>query len=362
MDPGPSTSRPAGEPDEAGLAVLVACHHRGPLTAAELACLLPADQAVPAVAEALAAAGLLEARADRYAVTQRGREYLDGVLEGIERQLTPDAPAYERRYRRRSATLPFDTSTTWAEAVAVNFRVDPAALRPLVPAVFDLDLYAGWGFVSLTASRLKDFGVGTLPRALRMNFYQATYRAHVTYTDFRGERRRGCYFVQSHTNSALMSLAANLLPEFSAHHCATYPIVMARQGPHLIVTVDAGADAAAKLVLVLDTARDLPAMPATSVFPSREAAYGFLVDFYDAFSYDPAAGEVFLLQVDRGEWHVQVVEPVDYYAGYLEAGPFAPGTAALDSVFYFRDTPYRWLPLLRERIRQPRTGRSHGAR
>jgi hypothetical protein len=187
-----------------------------------------------------------------------------------------------------------------------------------------------------------------------MNFYQATYRAHVTYTDFRGARRRGCYFVGSHTNSALMSLAANLLPEFRAHHCATYPIVMARRGPHLVLTVDAADDAAAQLVLVLDTAHDRPTMPSTSVFPSREAAYAFLVDFYDAFSYDPAAGEVFLLQVDRGDWQIQVVEPVDYYAGYLAAGPFAPGTAALDSVFYFRDTPYRWLPLLRERLRPPR--------
>ena len=128
MNPGPSSSRPAGEPDEAGLAVLVACHHRGPLTAAELAALLSADQPILAVAADLTAAGLLEAGGGRYAVTQRGREYLDGMLEAIERQLTPDAPAYERRYRRRSPTLPFDTSTTWAEAVAVNFRVDPAAL------------------------------------------------------------------------------------------------------------------------------------------------------------------------------------------------------------------------------------------
>jgi hypothetical protein len=56
------------------------------------------------------------------------------------------------------------------------------------------------------------------------------------------------------------------------------------------------------------------------------------------------------------------VEPVDYYAGYLEAGPFAPGAAALDSVFCFRDTPYRWLPLLRERLCQPPPGPARGAR
>jgi len=353
MNRQPRSSSDADALDDAGLAVLVACHHRGPLTAAELERLLPATAEPTRAVPELLAAGFLAARGDRYATTQRGRELLDAVLEGIESQLAPDDPAYVRRYQRRTPTLPFDARTTWAEAVAVNFRVAPAALRTLVPAVFDLDLYAGHAFVSLIASRLRDFRMGRLPRALRMNFYQATYRAHVTYTDFRGDRRRGCYFVQSHTNSALMSLAANLLPEFRAHHCATYAMVMARQGPHVLLTVDAPDDPAAQAVLVLDTGRDLPGMPATSVFPSREAASAFLVDFYDAFSYDPASREVFVLQVDRGDWQIRVVEPVDAYFGYLDAGPFPPGAATLDSVFYFQNTPYRWLPLLKERLRHP---------
>jgi uncharacterized protein YqjF (DUF2071 family) len=355
MNRQPPSSSGADALDEARLAVLVACHHRGPLTIAELARLLPATVEPARAVPDLLAAGYLAARADRYAATQRGRELLDAVLEGIESQLAPDDPAYVRRYQRRSPTLPFDARTTWAEAVAVNFRVAPAALRPLIPAVFELDLYAGYAFVSLIASRLRDFGLGRLPSALRMNFYQATYRAHVTYTDFRGEQRRGCYFVQSHTNSALVSLTANLLPEFRAHHCATHAMVMARQGPHLLLTVDAPDAPAAKLVLVLDTGRELPCMPLTSVFPSREAARAFLVDFYDAFSYDPASREVFVLQVERGDWHIRVVEPVDAYFGYLDAGPFPPGAATLDSVFYFQNTPYRWRPLVKERLRHPPT-------
>src|SRR5262249_41016228 len=204
----------------------------------------------------------------RHAVTHKGRQYLDSVLEGIESQLTPDAPAYIRRYRRESPSLPFEANTVWAEAVAVNIAVEPAALRPLVPEVFELDLYCGRAFVSLTASRLKDFGVGKVPRVVRMNFYQATYRAHVTYTDFRGRRLRGCYFVRSETNSRLMSLTANLMPEFRAHHCRTYPMLMAQNGDHFLFTVDSGDEAAGKVVLLLDLARPLPAMPQSSCFPS----------------------------------------------------------------------------------------------
>jgi hypothetical protein len=96
-------------------------------------------------------------------------------------------------------------------------------------------------------------------------------------------------------------------------------------------------------------------MPRTSVFPSIAAAYGFLVDFYDAFAFAPDTGEVLLLEIERGPWHIQVVEPVDYYFGYFSTGAFPPGSAELDSVFYFRNTPYRWLPLLRERIAHRRS-------
>jgi uncharacterized protein YqjF (DUF2071 family) len=350
MEPRPKSSEPGDEPGEAALAALLACHHRGALTAAELAQLLAGQAVEETLLANLAARGLLDRSGARYAVTQKGRELLDHVLEGIESQLAPDDPAYVRRYRRAAPTLPFDANTVWAEAVCVNYHLDPAALRPLVPAAFDLDLYAGKAFVSLTASRLKDFGVGWVPAALRMNFYQATYRAHVTYTDFRGRRMRGCYFVRSETNSRLMSLTANLLPEFRAHHCRTYPIFMARQDGQLVLSVDSGADRAGKVVLVLDTARPLAGMPPTSAFPSVAEAYSFLVDFYDAFSFAPESGEVLLLEIERGPWHIHVVEPLDYYLGYFSDGPFPPGSAELDSVFYFRNVPYRWLPLLKEKI------------
>lgn len=344
----------AGETDETGLAALVACHQRGPLSVVELARFVAAgEQPLANTLASLAASGLLTAQGNRWATTQRGRDWLDHVLEGIESQLTPDDPQYVARYRRPQPSLPFEANTVWAEAVCVNIRVRPESLRLLVPPPFDLDLYQGWGFVSLTASRLKEFGVGMLPRALRMNFYQATYRAHVTFTDFRGRRLRGCYFVRSETNSHLMSLTANLLPEFKAHHCGTYPMLMVRNGGHLILTVDTGNDSAGKVVLVLDTSCPRDGLPPHSCFASLEAAYEYIVDFHDAFSRDPGTGEVFILRIDRGPWEVRIPEVIDHYLGYIHDGPFPPGAAELDSVFYFQDTPYRWLPLLKERL--PRT-------
>jgi uncharacterized protein YqjF (DUF2071 family) len=340
-----------GEPDEAGLAVLIACQRRGPLSAAELARFVTApERPLEITLASLAASGLLTAGSNHWSVTPRGRAWLDQVLEGIERELTPDDPQYLARYRRPQPSLPFEANAIWAEAVCVNIRVQPESLRRLVPPPFDLDLYQGWGFVSLTASRLKEFGVGVLPQVLRMNFYQATYRAHVTFRDFRGRCLRGCYFVRSETNSQIMSLTANLLPEFKAHHCSTYPMLMVRNGGYFILTVDTGNDAAGKVVLVLDTSRSCADLPASSCFPSLAAAYAYLIDFYDAFSCDPDTGEVFILRIERGQWQVRIPDVIDHYLGYIHDGPFPPGTAELDSVFYFQNTPYRWLPLLKERL------------
>src|SRR5262249_48154558 len=105
-----------------------------------------------------------------------------------------------------------------------------------------------------------------------------------------------------------------------------------------------------KVVLVLDAARPLEGLPASSQFASLAEACDFIVDFYEAFSIDPQTNEVFILSIDRGDWDIQVLEPVDYYLGYFSAGPFPAGTTELDSIFYFCDTPYRWLPLLKERV------------
>jgi uncharacterized protein YqjF (DUF2071 family) len=351
MNDEPKSSDAEAVAQETELAVLVACHHRGATTAADLTKLLPTADKIDAAIARLVAQNYLVADRRTLAITQFGRGHLDQILEGIQSQLTPDDPAYVSRYRQEKPSLPFAANTIWEHAICANLRVRPAALRPLIPKQFDLDLHDGWAFVSLTASRLKDFGAGPVPRALRKNFYQATYRAHVVFTDFRGRRMRGCYFVRSETNSQVMSLVANLLPEFKAHHCATHPILMARNGDHLLLSVDTGDDPAGKVVLVLDAARPLDRMPAGSCFHSVDEAYNFIVDFYDAFSYDPRTNEVFILGIERGDWNIQILQPVDYYLGYISSGPFAAGHAELDSVFYFRDTPYRWLPLVKERIK-----------
>lgn len=253
--------------------------------------------------------------------------------------------------RRVDPSLPFEANASWKEAICVNLAVDPDALRPLVPKVFDLDVAAGSAWVSLTVSRLADFGVGRLPSPLRLNFYQATYRAHVLYRNVDGQTRRGCYFVRSDTNSPLMSATANLLPEFRAHRCGTVPIVMARDGDTLVLTVDSVGDPSGKVVLLLDE-KDAPddRLQTTSRFGSLADAREVIVDFLDAYAWEPETSEVYVLSIARGEWRLKSPRIIDAYLGYASDGPFPKGTARLDSVFTFKDVPYQWLPLVKEKV------------
>ena len=125
---------------------------------------------------------------------------------------------------------------------------------------------------------------------------------------------------------------------------------MAQQGPHLLLSVDSGEDAAGKVVLVLDTSSEFGGMPPSSIFRSVDDAYDYIVDFHDAFSYNPETGDVFILRIERGPWHIHIHEPVDHYLGFFSDGPFPAGACQLDSVFHFTQTPYRWLPLMTEKI------------
>ena len=66
---------------------LVACHHRGPSSLAELTELLSPSAPLDDAAQDLAERGLLQLAGRRFGITQSGRDYLDRVLEQIESRL-----------------------------------------------------------------------------------------------------------------------------------------------------------------------------------------------------------------------------------------------------------------------------------
>ena len=236
--------------------------------------------------------------------------------------------------------------TEWIEALSFNYRVDPEALRALLPPPLAPEVFKAHGWVQVLISSLREMRPRGLPGPAGVSFYQVSYRAAVRYRGGDGAWRRGGYFTRSETNDPMMRAIGNRLAEFRFHDFGAADIVMVRDGDFLTLGVDAAA-AGGKLVGVVDT-RPLPGPPPGSLWSSLEELHEPLVECFDAYGVDPEAGYLYTLRIERGPWRPRFVAPLDLFCEYFAPDGAWGDRATLDSVLHIPRCPYRWLPLARE--------------
>lgn len=302
--------------------------------------------AVAAALRALGKRGMLVEEDGFYMATPLGHAALRETYATLERaqDLSPSSEDMEE-----CPSVPWLTQvqTVWAEALSLNYAVDPDALAKVLPAPLEPELHRGTAWVQVLMSSLREMRPQGLAGLAGFNFYQVSYRAAVRYRNARGRSRRGGYFVRSETNDALMRRIGNTLAEFKFHAFGEADMLMAREGDRLTFAVDPLPDfPGGKLVGVLNT-QPLAGPPVGSVWPSLESLQDPLVECYDAFGV--ADGYMYVLTIDRGPWNARFVQPVELYCEAMQDGMFA-GHARLDSVLHLRECPYRWRKLRRERI------------
>lgn len=83
----------------------------------------------------------------------------------------------------------------WRDLLMANYAVDPALLRPLVPAGCELDLFEGKCFVSLVGFMFLNTRVLGVPVPFHVNFEEVNLRFYVR-RETAGEIRRGVVFVK----------------------------------------------------------------------------------------------------------------------------------------------------------------------
>jgi len=89
---------------------------------------------------------------------------------------------------------PFLTAE-WRHLVMANFEVDPAVLRPLVPAGTELDAHGGVTYASVVAFRFLNTKVRGLAIPWHRDFEEINLRFYVR-REHAGETRRGVVFVR----------------------------------------------------------------------------------------------------------------------------------------------------------------------
>jgi len=295
---------------------------------------------------ALVSSGRVSARATWLELTPAGILDLLALHAEIERALDPSPPLPEQE---QCPSVPWLTAvqTCWIDALSINYRVDPAALAPLLPAPLQPEIHKGHGWVQVLMSSLRDMRPPGIPSLFGTCFYQVSYRAAVRYRDAVGAWRRGGYFVRSETNHPVMRAVGNALAEFKFHDFGAADMVMLRDGDHLTVGVDPEPGFPdGRLVSVVDT-RPLASPPAGSLWSSLGELHEPLVECYDALGVDAAEGHLYILTIDRDPWNARFVAPANLYCEYFDTGPLGRGASSLDSVLHLEECRYRWRPLRR---------------
>lgn len=83
----------------------------------------------------------------------------------------------------------------WRDLIMLNYEVDPAILRPVVPRGTELDFFNGKTFLSLVGFRFLNTQVFGIPFPFHVNFEEVNLRFYVRRKQD-GEWRRGVVFIR----------------------------------------------------------------------------------------------------------------------------------------------------------------------
>jgi uncharacterized protein YqjF (DUF2071 family) len=258
------------------------------------------------------------------------------LMQNPSGSIPPSRTTFNAAVRSMVPKHPVPMQTLFRECFLVNFAIKPEALRPLIPAPIDLDLYGGEAYLSIVIAQMDRMRPAFLPRALGITYDQVVYRVVVRLPKS-GER--GVYFLRSDANNRWMSLAGDWLTFFRFHYSR---IRTGREGDRLSIDLTA-RDERADIHADYDLASTRDTLPASSRFDSFPAAREFLVQLFAAFAYDPLTNELSTVHIHRGEWAIKIVDDRKMVYHWMQAGPhFNSLNTRFDSIFYVREIPYYW--------------------
>jgi uncharacterized protein YqjF (DUF2071 family) len=103
---------------------------------------------------------------------------------------------------------PFLTAE-WRHLLMLNYEVDPALLRPLVPAGTELDFWQGRALISIVAFRFLDTRLWGVPIPLHRNFDEINLRSYVRRRS-EGTWRRAVVFIREAVPRLAIAAVARL--------------------------------------------------------------------------------------------------------------------------------------------------------
>jgi hypothetical protein len=216
----------------------------------------------------------------------------------------------------------------------VNYRVQPEALRAILPAPFMPKLIDGWAMAGICLIRLKHIRPRGLPQVLGLESENAAHRIAVEWDSGDG-KHEGVYVVRRDSSSRLNQLAGGrLFP--GVHHHATFDVAETDRAISLAMRSDDGQTNIEVRAAIDGT------FPADSIFGSIDRAS----DFFAAGSigYSPARdGTLDGMELRTERWKVEPLRVASVRSSFFEdRARFPEGTAQFDCALLMRGIQHEW--------------------
>ncbi len=232
---------------------------------------------------------------------------------------------------------PFPVVAHFERVVAVSFSFPEKLLAPLVPAPLALDVFEGWGFVTVVLVWTRGLRPALLPRFLGQDFFLAGYRIFTRLRDADGRVLRGLKILRSETDKAHMVRSGNLLTHYNYRRV---DVSEQRDGARWSIRTRLPGGAQT-LAAAFDLGAEAATPPPGSPFADWHAARRFAGPM--PFTFDAEGGGRFvIIEGRREDWtpHPILVERCE--VALFDEVPFRDRTPVLANAFTVENVPYRW--------------------
>jgi hypothetical protein len=219
--------------------------------------------------------------------------------------------------------------------VLLNYRLDPEVLGRVLPPPFEPKLFDGHGIGGVCMIRFKELRPRLIPSWLGLGSENAAHRIAVQWQQD-GELREGVFIPRRDTNSWFnKTLGGRVFPGIFERSrfegSETDSSVSLR-----IVRADGGTEIAFAGHLAGQ-------LPATSIFPSLDAAAGFFSLGATGYSATYSAGHYHGMELHSLNWTVAPLAIDEAQSCFFDDQQrFPPGSARLDCALLMRGIEHEW--------------------
>ncbi|MHA3773070.1 DUF2071 domain-containing protein [Verrucomicrobiota bacterium sgz303538] len=218
----------------------------------------------------------------------------------------------------------------------VNYRVDPAVMRAILPPPFEPKLHQGNAIAGLCLIRLEQMRPAGFPSFFGISSENAAHRVAVTWKDTSGAQQEGVFIPRRDTGSLLNCLAGGrIFP--GEHHLADFEIEDdGKQINFSMRSRDGRVDVRLR-------GSDADVLPSSSCFSSMVEASKFFEGGSLGFSVTRDAGRLDALRLCTSDWRVRPLN-VEYFESSLFSvrSLFPAGSVEFDHALMMRDIPHEW--------------------